>query len=92
MLHIARCRNKDCSKKDRCERFKEESGAVVDLGESCAENDYKWFYKAKLALDKSKEKWYYGVAKFMWFFFLHKGKHKTSMTGKTCMLVFLFKD
>jgi hypothetical protein len=56
MLHIARCRNKDCSKKDRCERFKEESGAVVDLGESCAENDYKWFYKAKLALDKSKEK------------------------------------
>lgn len=51
MRYIAKCENENCSKKEECARYLDESNTctlVYRFENLCGEkNDYKWFYEQR---------------------------------------------
>lgn len=56
MAGLCKCENSDCINKDKCKRFKDTIGDLMDFKFICNEsNNYQWIIKIEESITETKE-------------------------------------
>lgn len=54
-MHLARCKNGDCKRKEECKRYTEEDCQPINFKALMTGDECKWFYQLKQEIVKDEQ-------------------------------------